>query len=278
MIPAPRTLLIDGDIFIYRAAAAAEKPVKWDDDLWTLHAFEEPAKAHLDDMLAGLVETLNGNRMIVALTDGTNWRKSVLPTYKQNRANVRRPMLLQVLREYVLEHYETFLRPTLEADDILGILGTHPRIIEGEKIIVSIDKDLLTIPGWHYNVNHPDEGVFEVSEDTAAYWHLYQTLIGDTTDGYSGCPGVGPVAAKEFLANPVVYRKEISTFKSGPRKGESKETWVSEPTDDVWKGVESLYAKAGLGPEVALEQARVARICHASDYNFTTKSVILWRP
>ena len=34
------TLLIDADVLVYQAAAAVETEVKWDDDLWTLHAFE----------------------------------------------------------------------------------------------------------------------------------------------------------------------------------------------------------------------------------------------
>ena len=29
----------------------------------------------------------------------------------------------------------------------------------------------------------------EISENEANYWHMMQTLTGDSTDGYSGCQG-----------------------------------------------------------------------------------------
>jgi hypothetical protein len=45
------------------------------------------------------------------------------------------------MRAYCHEAYETFEREGLEGDDILGILATHPTLVRGEKIIVSIDKD-----------------------------------------------------------------------------------------------------------------------------------------
>ena len=32
--------LVDADIVAFKAAAAVERPVQWDDDLWTLHAYE----------------------------------------------------------------------------------------------------------------------------------------------------------------------------------------------------------------------------------------------
>ena len=38
------TALVDGDIYIFKAAAASEHPVQWDEDLWTLHA-------HMSDKL-----------------------------------------------------------------------------------------------------------------------------------------------------------------------------------------------------------------------------------
>ncbi|MCV5902166.1 hypothetical protein OFN63_39325, partial [Escherichia coli] len=62
--------------------------------------------------------------VIMCLTDDHNWRKDVLPTYKENRKGVRKPVGLQELKQRLSEHYETYIRPSLEADDVMGILAT----------------------------------------------------------------------------------------------------------------------------------------------------------
>tara|TARA_R100000700_G_C3130555_1_gene115965 strand:- start:592 stop:885 length:294 start_codon:yes stop_codon:yes gene_type:complete len=87
-----------------------------------------------------------------------------------------------------------------------------------------------------------------VTETLANYMHLYQTLVGDATDNYKGCPGVGPKKATEILEEP------------------------------TWDSVVKAFEKAGLTEEDALVQARVARILRADDYNFHKEEVILWQP
>lgn len=245
-----RTLLIDADTLVYEAAKANEIETKWDEDLWTLHAYEEPAKLQLDAKVEELKARLSADRVVMALSDYTDpWRKRVMPTYKSNRKDVRKPIIFAPLREHVHANYETFQRPGLEGDDILGILLTHPTLIKGEKIVVSIDKDMKTLPGQHYRMHKDEE--FEVSEAQADYTHLVQTLTGDTTDGYPGCPGVGPVKAERLLADLHV---------------------------SPWPVIVKAYEKAGLSEEVALQNARVARICRHTDYDFKKKEVILWNP
>lgn len=259
-----RTALIDGDIFIYAASSANEHEVQWDTWNWTLHANLEAAIADFNGKLDEITEDLQADKVVVALSDETNWRKSVMPSYKYNRVAKRKPVVYQAMREYVRETRETYQRPGLEGDDILGILSTNKSIIKGEKIIVSLDKDMQTIPGLLLNdgrarkamqsdpsVSYVDF-VQEVTEAQADYKHLMQTLTGDVTDGYPGCPGVGPVKAEKIL---------------GEHTGA-----------DAWLAVVAAYIKAGLSAEVALQNARVARICRASDYDFKERKVIPWNP
>lgn len=272
------TLLIDADVFAYQCAASSEVSTRYSDDCWVYHADESMAIAKLNNRMSDLMTKLKADAMIVCLTDKVNWRTAILPTYKGNRKNVRKPLLLNVLKDYYKEHYDTYERPTMEADDILGILQSHPTLVKGDTLIVTIDKDLKTIAGKHYNTDHPDDGVFEVTELEADDWHLVQSLAGDATDGYAGCPTVGLMTAKAFIADPYITYQEISTYKSGPRKGQEKREWKTKPTDDVWKGIVSLYAKVGLTEEDALVQARMARICRHTEYDFKKKEVILWTP
>ena len=249
------TLLLDGDIFAYQIASAMEVATNWGNDQWTLHADAAEGKCALDNYIENVRLTLEADALIVALTDRTsNFRKTILPTYKHNRANTRKPMILMELREYLITNYKTYIRPCLEADDVLGILATS-NAIKGEKIIVSIDKDLKSVPGSHYNMKRPENGVFEVGEHEADMWHMVQTLTGDATDGYSGCPGIGAKTAEKLLATAEEYTYE-----------------------HMWPIVVNTYASKGLGEEEALLMARVARICRKEDYDFKKRKVVLWQP
>lgn len=247
-MPSKPTLLVDGDIIAYRAAMLAEKSVNWGEGLWTVHAYEDEALRILTDQIGTIQDTFPGSECIYALTDGVNFRTSIYPLYKSNRKEVRKPLLLPFIRQHMLDEYRTYLRPTLEGDDCLGILATSPTIIPGEKIIVSIDKDMRTIPCRYWDFNK--RKMFETTPEQAKLYHLYQTLIGDTTDGYPGCKGVGPVAATRLL----------------------------ETKGATWETVVAAYEKAGQTEADALVQARCARILQACDFDFQAKKVIPWTP
>jgi DNA polymerase-1 len=246
-----RTILLDGDVVAYAIAAREERPTDWGDGVWTLHADEQAAKDSLDAYLKKLMRDLGAQRLVVALSVPSDecWRKEVYPAYKAHRANVRKPMILPVLKQHLRDNYEVWERAKLEGDDILGILATSPTLITGEKIIASIDKDLKTIPGLHYNLKDKPRGVFSITVEEANYWHLFMSLTGDPTDGFPGCPGIGPKKAAVILG-----------------------------TDPNFDAVVEAYAKAGLPYEEALRQARVARILRRDDYDFKKKEVKLWTP
>lgn len=273
-----RTLLIDGDILCYKAAIVSEEAVDWGDGLWTLWAFEEQALRFADAALESLQETLEADAFIVALTDGANWRLSIMPDYKGNRKDVRKPLLLPVVRQHLLDNYNTYLRDTLEGDDILGILATHPKLVKGEKIIVSLDKDMHTIPGLLYNDGKPKNGIMEITEEAADYWHMVQALAGDPTDGYSGCPGIGVETAQAILSDPHRLVREEYTVSRGKNKGEQRHRWVKGDPCSLWEAVVDQYRKAGLGEAEALRNARVARILRYTDYDFKAKKVRPWVP
>jgi DNA polymerase-1 len=256
-----RTLLIDADSLVYAAATTNEHSVQWDPSVWTYHGDFDVARAQLDDSIAAMKKRLGAEHAVLALSNYTNpWRKKLLPTYKANRKDIRRPVLFKPLRDYCHEKYQVFEREGLEGDDILGILLTAtnpPACIQGQRICCSIDKDMSTLPGFHHNwTKDTGEGeplIIAVSEEYADKFHMTQTLTGDTVDGYGGCPGIGKVRATKLLDGL---------------------TTVAE----MWPVVVKAYAKAGLGEEEALVQARVARICRATDYNFKTHEVKLWNP
>ena len=140
------------------------------------------------------------------------------------------------------EEFEVIVMPTLEADDALGIYATqHPGCT-----ICSPDKDMRQIPGQLYDMNE----VTTITEEEGDHWHLIQSLAGDQTDGYSGCPGLG-------------VKRAVSLF---------------EEQGYNWKTVTDAFAAKDLGEDVALMNARLARILRTTDYDHTNRRPILWCP
>lgn len=277
-----KLLLIDGDEFLFRAAAACEHETRFDTELgqptydpYPVHVLSsQPERVWetLQGMLKRVFERFNTEEHVLCFSEPPNFRFGIDPTYKNNRAASRKPLCYALMREKVDAVYNTKGFPTLEADDVMGMLATQPT--RSQKIIVSQDKDMKTIPTTVWN----GKDLVTYSEAEADRWHLYQTLIGDTSDGYPGCPGAGPVIAEEFLTTPFIWTPYEHTFKSGPRKGLVETRWKQEPTDDVWAGVVSFFVKAGLTEADAIVQAQLARILRWSDWDKENKRPILWTP
>lgn len=247
-------LLIDGDPIAYQVAASNENSIDWGDGDTTTSIDKDAIAQGVDDVIVNLRHDLGAKDVIVALSCSTaqGWRRQLLPTYKSNRDGVRKPTELLMAKERMIEKWKAYLRPTLEADDILGILATSKTLVRGAKVIVSIDKDLLQVPGTIYNPKHKE--LTNVSRADADYLHLLQTLAGDPVDGYTGIPGIGPAKARRLLDD------------GGAGDG------------SPWGKVVTAYEERGLTEADALVQARVARICRAEDYDFKTKTVKLWSP
>jgi len=244
-------LLIDADIVAYKIAAACEEPVHWGDDFWTLHADAKEGKAQVDLWIEQLKENLNTKETRLFLTGHNNYRAEFFPEYKANRRGTRKPMILGSLRDHMIEKWDAELEDGLEADDLMGIAATEPE--SNGATIVSIDKDLKGIPCLLYNPDRPEEGVREITPDEADVHHFYQTLVGDSSDNYKGCPQCGPKKAEALLS-----------------KCSSRE--------ETWEKILQTFDRAGLSSKHALTQARVARILRSGDYDFETKEVKLWKP
>lgn len=240
-------LLIDGDVLAFAVAAGCEVNIRWGDGIWSTQLDEREAFQVADTRIKEWRALLQADSVLIAFSDSRNWRKEILPSYKFNRKG-KKPLGFAPLREYLCETYPSKVLPTLEADDVLGLEATKPK--RQRQIIVSIDKDLKSIPGLLWNPDKPELGIQEITKEEADFNHLMQALTGDSTDGYSGCPGIGPKTAEKILASAT----------------------------NKWKEVVKVYEKASLSETVALEQARVARILRHGEYDTKKQEVILWKP
>ena len=239
-------LLIDADIYAFRALAATEEETNWGDDVWTLSADHRAAYAAFSGEILKIKEELKSDDLLLCFSGSDNFRKQINPTYKGNRKNSRKPLGYAAFVDKLKQEYDWKQHDNLEADDVLGMLATRPDNA-GACVVVSEDKDLMTIPCKLYRP-HADERL-NISEQDADRNFYMQTLTGDPTDGYKGCPTIGAKRAEAILG--------------------------SRP---AWSLVEAAFIKQGLTKEDALMQARMARILRWSDWDEKKREPILWRP
>jgi len=238
------TLLIDGDLYMYQACASLELEVDWGEDIWSLACDVKDVKSMFEARLKQFTERLQTEEYVVCWTEGDNFRKTIYPDYKGGRKKTRKPVGYRAAVDWAKLKFPSVSHTTLEADDVMGIIQSARR---APTCIVSDDKDLKTIPGRLYRPR--DDELLHIKDQEADYNFLYQCLVGDTTDGYNGCPKIGPKTAPKILGN--------------------------HPS---WEQVAIAYQKAGLTREQAIQQSRCARILRAVDWNFETQTINLWEP
>ncbi len=288
------TLLVDGDIFVYLQAVRFEEELRE-------QPFDVGEKFHwaankLEHMIREVVDTLEVDDVVFFFSRGRSHRYELYPSYKSNRRGKDKPMMFGLLKQFARNRWRTVEVNGLEADDMIGIAATHPSYHRGIKIIMSNDKDFYTIPGRYLNYGRAmktfkEQGVQGlatladhveiISEMDAHYFHMYQTLCGDTADGYPGAPGVGDVKAKAFLDARLPLLRTEREIKRGARKGEVEVKWVpaSQPVESLWDVVVSVFKSLGLDEDDALLSARLAFILHAPHWDGKTSTIIRqWDP
>lgn len=208
--------LIDGDICAFRCGFSCES--------WVIDEHGEKQKAvlpveiayaRLNEMIEQILQATGATEYQIFLTDSDgNFRKTVSTDYKANRKDVPRPIHLKALEEFLIRSWGAVRAVGEEADDLLGITQTtleDEKLLEKDtpSIICSIDKDLLQIPGKHYNFVKQEFQT--VTYDDGMFAFYKQLLMGDSTDNIGGCPGIGEKKALKFLQP--AYGNEFELFR-----------------------------------------------------------------
>jgi len=241
------TILIDADILLYRTLSSTEREVEFDTDQYILATDLSDAREAFESSITNIVDASPLKDYKLVFSDTRNFRKELYSTYKGNRVNVRKPMCYREFRLEMIEKYSGIVKPTLEADDVIGILISKPN---SAFVCWSIDKDLKTVPGKHLSNNE----IIGITEPEADYMFYLQCLMGDVTDGYPGCKGIGKVKAEKIIDKAIA------------------------DGGDVWQAIVDTYAKAELDADFALAQARQARILRFNDWDGSKQEVKLWTP
>ena len=237
-------LLVDGDIVLWIIAARGADIAK---------EFEINLDEYVEEKLyeyVEFVEEMEDTCRLKALnvfSGANNFRKDLWDGYKQNRKDKELPYGFQELREGIHKSYagNTVSAPKLEAVDLLGLMSD-----KRNDIIASIDKDLLQVPGLHYDWR--TASLFEVSVLDGIRFHFKQMLIGDSSDGYKGANKVGP--------------KKVDKL-------------YDEFTDvnDMWPIALEAFQNAGHDDDYALLQAQLSYILR-DEADYANGCIRLWTP
>ena len=279
-------LVMDGDWLVYQSMAAAEVETDWGDDILTLECDHAKARSILDSAIESYrtrKKAWSDAMVVLAYTDDVNWRKVLVDeTYKENRKATRKPVGYRDFLSKLWERDEFIhiKEDMLEGDDVMGIIGSGHEVFGFKKaVLVSCDKDFKTIPDvdflWCTTGN-----ILTQTKETADWWHLFQTIKGDMTDGYSGIPGWGDTA-EGFLNDPFIVEPVESVLKSGKNKGQTVTKWVKrapDATETLWDCIKSIGAKAGMTEQEIIKQGQMARILRFEEYNYIDKEIYLWTP
>ena len=237
-------LLVDADILYNRAAFSCETSFSFEGHV--VRTVEDDAVADLfHRLLMGILYNLDSDRYILCWSSSKNFRTKVYDQYKANRSDVNRPVVSEEFKPHIKLRYPSTEINWLEADDVMGLLSNQL-----DTIIVSDDKDMLTVPGMCYKPRKPELGVLHVSEEQAKYNWYKQILMGDRVDGYPGIPGIGEKKSEKILA----------------------EYGVS------WGTIINAYEAADLHEQDAVQTAQLARILRPGEWDYNKNEPKLWHP
>lgn len=186
------TAIIDGDIVNYRCAAATAN-----DDVGL-------ACWQAGEMMQRILHETNSVSYRCFITGSDNFRYSIYPDYKANRRDQPRPKHWAAIREYLVTHWNATVTDGIEADDAMGI----EQCAEEGTIICSIDKDMLMIPGWHYNFVKQEMRLVSPTEGMRHFY--WQLIMGDRVDNIPGYDGKMRQKVPNFL-KPLMQDLEDAT-------------------------------------------------------------------
>ena len=187
-------LLIDADSIYFRIAMVTTKK----------NEIRKGIKRTMDE----IKKNCGVNDYMCAVKGEGNFRMRVDPNYKGHRKALEPEVKAAVLYglQHMIDEYNAVPAHDMEADDLVSIWAYEMMDAGREPTIVAIDKDLLQIPGWHYNFVKKDPPRY-VDVDEANRLLMMQCLTGDTADNIKGLKGIGPKKAEKILEGVPMERR-----------------------------------------------------------------------
>ena len=215
-------IYIDGDILVYQS-------------MWGANSTKD-IKKKLDQTIASIMSELEGSTGKIAIKGSDNFRKEIYPEYKGHRKKElteQEKEFFAYSYDYLQNGWGAIPANGMEADDLLAIWNT-----EKPGIIVSIDKDLLQVPGLHFNTRNKE--YTNVTEDEGSLLLHTQVLMGDSVDNITGLKGIGKVKAAKVMEG-VPVSQHLSAVKSFWQK-----TFGRGWEDDLQLNMDLIYLKRSM--------------------------------
>lgn len=223
-------VFIDSDVLAYRASfSATGKPL-------------QKAYDKVDELMKFILDSTvmfsNGKDYRSFLTGKGNFRFDVGVTYpyKGNRESLSKPVHLQDVRDYICSEWRGEVIQGQEADDQMAIEATKGPL--GEVAIASIDKDMLQVPGWHFNFGKNE---WHWSTEEFGLQFLYtQMLTGDVADNIRGIYGVGPKKAAKIIGNETseveLYNRVLNAYDGDKARvlENARLLYLRRTEDEMW--------------------------------------------
>ena len=180
--------LLDSDILCYRVGFATEDELE--------SAALETMAVFLEDLLMFDLIDCEGHELFLTGKENFRYDIAVTAPYKGNRKGVAKPKHLPLLREYLEKAWGATVSDGQEADDDIATRATE---LGDDCIIVSVDKDFMQVPTWHYNFVKKQKKYVTPEEGLRFFYK--QILMGDSADNIKGIYRVGEVTATKMLAD-----------------------------------------------------------------------------
>ena len=275
-----RVALIDGDSIVYKTGFALEEEL----DDGSFYVNLDDAKQYIDGIIEGIMFATDCDSIELWLgAKGTNFRyeianKYLSDDYKHNRKDSRKPDKFDEMVKYIKKKYKSKSAVNCEVDDVVVTKKTES---PDKYILCAVDKDVLyQTVGIHYNY-FKDEWV-TVTEPEAIWYSYYQCLVGDVTDGYKGCKGIGPVKAIRILGLPAMASRSMLDRLLGNKVSNTTKDKLyalesfSERT--MWAKILCAYRHSKQTKEEALATMRLANMHQLYRNSEGKLRVKLWKP
>lgn len=169
---------------------------------------EEPLEIALeraDSLIERIMYETGASSQECYLTGSNNFRYDINPMYKADRKDKPRPKWLQDVREHLVVGWGARVSDGNEADDEMGI----SQCASDDSVICTNDKDLLMIPGQHFN---PVTGEHRVVSPHQGMQNFYfQMIMGDPSDNIFGYDGKKRSKVPKFLEPTISMLMEMQT-------------------------------------------------------------------